>query len=770
MAQQFDINLRNSTNIKIDSRIANTPIAIGYDFNIPYGHIQIRGFTNSDILLESSLENGVFKILLDAEQFEFDEESFSASSKLVPSFSVIFVCIFAILFNPKHKLSIFCIALALVCCTCHASNISGTSKITIHVAYDIEFESLEITSDNSILVSPDIFKYNEDMSALCGAKDKLKQCSSMVCNISDKSCSVGNDNIGIGILVPIDGDFTELSSGTLTAIDIAAGNFGIIHPGTKLIVGNTKSDADIAVEVVEHMYDMGIRTFVGPSTSLEAMKVLEWSETKHDEVVFITPYASADSIFDYDSLFSVYLRNSEISQIYGNYMSFNYEYYIDEVLVVNRDDEYGRDLLKAFQNDNKNQYFNLVEVTNYQPNSINSPSTASEILDMISLKRNETINQVLLFISFGEIQYFFETDIPDNLKTLKWYCTDLAFVDEVITSDFAHDNAYDVRLESIQYAGSAVDVTSIKRKHFHNEMAFKGGVASFFDILLYDAISLMYESVSEFQKDYIDMDLLRTTIFEKAQILNGISGSLAIESHGARTGGDSYQSFILERTALKRVWKQSYILHYREAESNSIIPNYFGVQNLFDMVVTTEAFPNCTNYGAYFSYSVGSGKEYALWVNEEDFESGLLDEIRLTKYTDTVAILYCDNLEVIYICPADMGSQSSNCQTYYNTNSTIEYPVTANINKGTQQLKLDDYELSRAINGNDNLRDFKGVIQSSLDSAITSQIDIYIPKNDIQNWGLQSPQPPAFLLPNLDKPTNEITATLPAEPPAQSSR
>ena len=637
--------------------------------------------------MESSIENGILKIVLESKQ-EIFEESFSSSSKLTPAFSifsVILACMFTGFYNPNHRLSVLCIALALICCTCHASIIPGSSKISIHIASDIKIDTLEITSDHSILVSPNIFNINQDISAMCGTQDKLKECPMMLCNISDKSCSVGKYNIGIGILVPIDGDFSELSAGTINAIDIVAANFGINHPGIKLIVGNTKSDADIAVEVAEYMYNMGIRQFVGPSTSLESIKILEWSENKSDEVVFISPYASADSIFNYDSFFSVYLRNSEIAPIYGNFMQFNDEYYIDELLVVSRDDEYARDLLQAFENDNINQNFNLVEITTYQPNAINSPADTIEILNMIASRRNTEINQAILFISFGEFQYFLDSNIPQNLKNLKWYCTDIAFLDDIITSDFAHDNAYDIRLESIQYVGSNIDVSSLSRKKFHNEMASRDSVASFFDVLLYDAISLMYESVSELQSN-IDMDLLRTTIFEKAKIMNGVSGSLAIESHGARTGGDSYQSYVMERNALGRIWKQTYALHFRVSEAESIIPYYFGVQNIYDLILTSDAFPDCANYGAFFQFSVGSGKEYSLWVDKEDFEDGLLDEIRLTKYTDTLAVLYCDNLEVIYFCPADIFSQSSNCISFYNTNSTIQYPVSSNA-KNAQHFK-----------------------------------------------------------------------------------
>src|SRR6266568_1675583 len=105
-------------------------------------------------------------------------------------------------------------------------------------------------------------------------------CKQPICSLQSSSlasCRSFKFEIPIGVLLPLTGDDSFVGTSSYNTLDLLVNSVGYDYPQLQLIVADTTSTSAGALAVTQQLYADGIRIFVGPLGSQEALTILAWS-------------------------------------------------------------------------------------------------------------------------------------------------------------------------------------------------------------------------------------------------------------------------------------------------------------------------------------------------------------------------------------------------------------------------------------------------------------------------------------------------------------
>jgi branched-chain amino acid transport system substrate-binding protein len=229
----------------------------------------------------------------------------------------------------------------------------------------------------------------------------------------------------IGVLVPLSGDYAD--GGQLISKSLELGSIHIneilerVHtPGSKieLVVEDTATDPDTALQKIQDMYAQGIRYFIGPITSAALEKVVPFVDA--NGIVLLSPSSTSTALSKKDTIFRFTMNDQKQAKALAALIK---DRGYSQINAIYRNDAYGSGLYSDLKAAFEELGGQLGESVSYDSNTTDFSSTVIALEQNVqNLNFNKT---AIVVIAYDEISDIFSA-IPDNssLTQLQWFGTD----------------------------------------------------------------------------------------------------------------------------------------------------------------------------------------------------------------------------------------------------------------------------------------------------------------------------------------------------------
>ncbi|WP_243138095.1 ABC transporter substrate-binding protein [Heliorestis acidaminivorans] len=234
-----------------------------------------------------------------------------------------------------------------------------------------------------------------------------------------KSYTTETGTAVIGALLPLTGQSSEMGLEARQVLDLAASvankYLTVRAPGLtfSLEIRDTAGDPQQALQVLTELHERGINAFVGPYSSAE-LKAVESFATENG-ITLISPAATAPSLAAKNRIMRLAVNDTmQVNAL----ISLLTEQGLTEVIVLHRDDIYGRELAQTFAA----SFEGRTNLLAYDPSAVNTAEIVASASQLISGDASKT---AVLAASFEEISDILQA-VPDEnpLLDLRWFGTD----------------------------------------------------------------------------------------------------------------------------------------------------------------------------------------------------------------------------------------------------------------------------------------------------------------------------------------------------------
>lgn len=376
----------------------------------------------------------------------------------------------------------------------------------------------------------------------------------------EKENKIPEENIKVGALLSLTGNWSTLGITSKAAIDIALEDINEYMSSSNsgyrfsAVVYDTKLDATLASQYIAAAKGEGCRFVLGPQSSAEAGAVLNYANANNMLVVSQGSTAGSLSI-DYDNLY----RFCPADDVEGVAMGKSiYNAGIRALVTAARDDAGNKGLQlsvgKAF-----NTLNGMVSATAPYSNAVNVDFTAllADIKARIVQYQSSYANdQIAVYLaSFDECVELFQQAAADPvLSSVRWYGGDgtalsAALIGNSAAADFAIATKYFA--PAFGLPESAFD----KWQPLSAEIKARTGIApDAFALAAYDAVWVMAMSYNSFPIAQPEFSQLKSEFVKQAEQYNGTTGSTRLNSAGDRaTGAYDYWGIVKDGNSYKWV-------------------------------------------------------------------------------------------------------------------------------------------------------------------------------------------------------------------------
>lgn len=269
--------------------------------------------------------------------------------------------------------------------------------------------------------------------------------------------------ITIGALLPLTGDLQSYGEREQVAVKFAVDEMNKYLEENnawfrlKILVEDTQTKPDIAVQKFSDLVAQGVKFIVGPVTSAEVKKLKDLAD--QNNVLIISPSSTAislaipnDNVFRFCPADNVQSKaTSKILQDAG----------IKVIVIINRADTWGEGLKEAIINSASEKGIETDKVFSYNAESPDFPGIVTQVNDEIGnlLKQYKPSEIGIVVIGFNEVAQLFSTAAKyPNLKKVPWFGSDgTALLTEITSNPVAAQFASDVLFINPIFSPAATD-------------------------------------------------------------------------------------------------------------------------------------------------------------------------------------------------------------------------------------------------------------------------------------------------------------------------
>lgn len=249
------------------------------------------------------------------------------------------------------------------------------------------------------------------------------------CIESTKKATSESENLTIGALLPLTGSVASIGEASRVALEVSAEDINSYYSGlgsgknVRLIVRDTKSNPETALEQLKELDKMGIKIVVGPQGSTEAAAVLDYAN-QHGIVLLSTASTAPALAIPDDNLYRLVPDDSKQGLVLARLMK---DEGINTVIPMYRNDVWGKGLASEVEKDYKVINGTVLEGVAYETTNMNLSSEV-EILNkkvIAATSEHGKGSVAVLLCSYVEATEIFA--IARNypaLSEVKWYGTD----------------------------------------------------------------------------------------------------------------------------------------------------------------------------------------------------------------------------------------------------------------------------------------------------------------------------------------------------------
>ena len=261
----------------------------------------------------------------------------------------------------------------------------------------------------------------------------------------------------IGALIPLNGTLGALGQDAEAGIKIGVNEFNrqLQEAGEKwqisLDLRDTETNSTMALTQLEALKQSDTHLIIGPVTSASVETTKELAQ--NNETLLLSPSSVAtDHSMPGDGVFRLVPDADSQGEFYvGQLLAEG----IDTIIIVYRNDTWGRDFSEAIAEGFKEKGGSVDGMVSYDINNIDADQIALDIksqLDMVSTGQEEVDSVAIVILSFGEVSDILHSaklqpsdDLTFSLGSVRWFGAASTYP-EIIDNEFAREFA-----EMVQY-------------------------------------------------------------------------------------------------------------------------------------------------------------------------------------------------------------------------------------------------------------------------------------------------------------------------------
>ncbi|WP_135611993.1 ABC transporter substrate-binding protein [Methanococcoides sp. AM1] len=238
-----------------------------------------------------------------------------------------------------------------------------------------------------------------------------------------------SEDIKIGALLPLTGDLASIGEASQTALEVSAedinGYFSGLGSGknVEVIVKDTESDPETALEQLKQLDEMGITMVIGPQSSNEVEAVLEYAN--ENGIILLSTASTAPSLaIPDDNLFRLVPDDTNQGMVLATFMQ---EDGISTVIPMYRNDVWGNGLVDEVGKNFETLNGTVLEGVRYETENADFSAEVESLNEKVVAATSEYDEGSIAVVlcSYGEVTEIFALarNYP-ALSEVNWYSTD----------------------------------------------------------------------------------------------------------------------------------------------------------------------------------------------------------------------------------------------------------------------------------------------------------------------------------------------------------
>lgn len=260
------------------------------------------------------------------------------------------------------------------------------------------------------------------------------------CVESTKKATSESEDITIGALLPLTGSVASIGEASQVALEVSAEDINSYYSGlgsgknVKLIVRDTKSDPETALEQLKELDKMGIKLVIGPQGSTEAAAVLEYAN--RNGIVLLSTASTAPALaVPNDNLYRFVPDDTNQGLVLARMMK---DEGISTVIPMYRNDVWGKGLAGEVEKSYKALNGTVFEGVAYETANKNLSAEVGALSKKViaATSENGKGSVAVLLCSYDEATEIFALarNYP-ALSEVKWYGTDGMALNKKLIND-----------------------------------------------------------------------------------------------------------------------------------------------------------------------------------------------------------------------------------------------------------------------------------------------------------------------------------------------
>jgi branched-chain amino acid transport system substrate-binding protein len=260
------------------------------------------------------------------------------------------------------------------------------------------------------------------------------------CVESTKKATSESEDITIGALLPLTGSVASIGEASRVALEVSAEDINSYYSGlgsgknVKLIVRDTKSDPETALEQLKELDKMGIKLVIGPQGSTEAAAVLEYAN--RNGIVLLSTASTAPALaVPNDNLYRFVPDDTNQGLVLARMMK---DEGISTVIPMYRNDVWGKGLAGEVEKSYKALNGTVLEGVAYETANKNLSAEVEALNKKViaATSENGKGSVAVLLCSYDEATEIFALarNYP-ALSEVKWYGTDGMALNKKLIND-----------------------------------------------------------------------------------------------------------------------------------------------------------------------------------------------------------------------------------------------------------------------------------------------------------------------------------------------
>lgn len=384
-------------------------------------------------------------------------------------------------------------------------------------------------------------------------------------------CDCNKPSITIGALLPLSGSGASIGEGAKASLEIAKKEIedylATYNNDYKfnLVVADTKTNPEEALQKLKQLSAQGIRVFIGPFGSGEVQSIKQYADA--NGLLILSPASVAISLaIEGDNIFRFVTSDLFLAKAITRYCT---DLPVNRVIPLYRDDVWGDDMVSSLKNNLQLSGASMADGIKYSTTTSDFSQILSQLNDIVSaeLNSNPASDITIFMASYGEgSEILKEAANHQKLASVKWigssaYALELSLLSPAYKAGAEFAKQQDFACPIMSYDQSAVT----KAEQLLAQISQKtGSQPNIYALTTYDALWVALKSILSAGTG-ANIGTLKEKLVIEASNYNGATGNTTFNAAGDRLKSD-YDFWGLEYDEVAETFSWVKVASYNSAQ------------------------------------------------------------------------------------------------------------------------------------------------------------------------------------------------------------